>query len=325
MAETWLDARTWYYKPSVGNLWQERFKGRRFDSFLGRSSHPTQNHILKLFLRIYLNPVTKRQSAIDGNKKSFPLKDWTPRGFEKFKRQFEEQSRLWNHRFWLIPPRHFSIGDTDVGGRFVRPNVECAVFTELVDTPTAAHRTVDAYNIDLDAVKKRNNSDDDTPYLGNFRSDDRHIASTAVNTGPRTYTDDQDENYTIEHHYTIAHEIGHALGLKHIGIAMHTEKCEMALQFAKDKIEVGKVPLDMRGGGNAAVCYGKHDSANLTVNIMGKGYKFQEINATPWKRRMAVHTNTLASDWHVSLVRLQPQNVSEKDRHAANERKWISM
>ncbi|MEP7074416.1 MAG: hypothetical protein ABI878_01290 [Acidobacteriota bacterium] len=328
MGETWLDARSWYYKPSVGNRWDERFRGKRFDSYLGRSSHPTQNHVLKLFLRIYLNPVKKsdRPSGIDGNKKSFPLKDWTPKGFAKFREEFEKQSRLWNHRFWLVPPKFFTIGDISQGGRFVRPNIACMLFTELTESPGSAHRTVDAYNIDVDEVKRRDDADDDNPYLGNFRSNDRHITARDVNTGPRTYEiNEEGDTYRIEHHYTIAHEIGHAIGLPHIGVAKHTKECAMALQFAKDKTPLSKVPLEKRGGRNADVCYGTHDSANLIVNIMGKGYKFEEINAVPWKKRVAIHTNTLASDWKVSLVMLHPQAVSEKDRHAVNQRKWISM
>jgi len=325
MSEIWLDTHSWFYKPGVGNLWQERFKGKRFDSYLGKNSHYTQNHALYLLLRIYLNPVGKRSTAVDLNKKSFPIKDWTPSGWAKFKEEFEKQSRLWNNRFWLIPPAHFSLMDNRDGGRVLRPNIACHVLTTLTDSPATAHRTIDAINVDADEVKRRDDIDDDNPLLGSFRSDDRHIASTAMNTGRRVYEDDNGDTYTIEHHYTIAHEIRHAMGLSHIGIMKHTEKCEMALKFKKDKTNPRDIPFDQRGGGNAPVCYGKYDKAGMAENIMGKGYKFEAINAEPWTKRLAMHTNTLASDWVVTLTALHPLPVSEKDRHASDRRKWIAM
>ena len=326
MGDIWLDSRTWYYKPAVGNLWQERFIGKRFDSQLGKSSHPTQNHALRLYLRVFLNPINKRTSAQDFNKKTFPIKDWTPGGWEKFTKEFEKQSNLWNYKFWLVPPRHFSIADFDLGRKFVRPNIVCHLHTELVDTPGKAHRTVDVFNIDVDEVKRRNDLDDDNPYLGKFRSDDRHLDSTDVNTGSRTYEDEDGNEYTVKHHYTIAHEIGHALGLDHIGEMKHTKRCELAMKFKKEKKDPTDQPI-LRGGHNSRVCYGQYDNdaVGLAENIMGIGYKFEEVNAAPWKKRISTHTNTLAGDWQVSLVQLQPRPVSEKDRHVTDHRKWIAM
>jgi len=315
MGDIWLDSSTWFYKPAVGNLWQERFRGKRFDSYLGKSSHPTQNHGLYLYLRVFLNPINKRTTAQDANKKTFPIKDWTSSGWEKFTKEFKKQSNLWNNRFWLVPPRHFSIADFDLGRKFVRPNIACLIQTELVDTPNKAHRTVDVFNIDVDEVKRRDDLDDDNPYLGKFRSDDRHLDSTDVSTGSRTYEDEDGNEYTVKHHYTIAHEVGHALGLKHIGALKHTEKCALTMKFKKG------------GGRNAKVCYGEfdNDAIGLAENIMGIGYKFEEVNAAPWKKRIATHTNTLADDWRVSLVQLQPQPVSEQIRHTTDHRKWIAM
>jgi hypothetical protein len=43
---------------------------------------------------------------------------------------------------------------------------------------------------------------------------------------------------------------------------------------------------------------------------MGYGMKFEEVNAKPWIERVAMHTNTLASDWKVSLSLILPQVVS---------------
>ncbi len=323
MGEIWLDSKTWFYKPSVGNLWQEGFKGKRFDSYLGKSSHFTQNHVLKLFLRVHLNPINKQTSAVDSNKRSFPIKDWTTRGWEKFTQEFEKQSRLWNNRFWLTPPLHFSLMDVVNGRTFLRPNIMCSLITEL-SSAEKAHRKIDVYNIDVDEVKRRDDIDDNNPHLGKFRSNERHLDSTDIETGKRTYEAADGEDYTVKNHYTIAHEVGHALGQSHVGVLMHTEKCGLAMKFKKDKVDVNKIPADYRKGSNAKVCYGEYDTAGIAENIMGLGYKFEAINAAPWTRRLAKHTNTLANEWRISLRSIPPQQVSEKDRRASNKRKWIA-
>jgi len=327
MGEVWLDAQTWFYKPSVGNLWQERFRGKKFDSFFGHSSHPTQNHALRLYLRVFLNPINKRSTAADADKKNFPVKDWTPEAWEKFKEQFEKQSNLWNSKFWLAPPLHFSLGDFDMGRKFIRPNITCALHTQLVDDPSQAHRTIDVFNIDVEQVHRLDDIDDDNPRLGKFRSDSHHLDAADVRTGRRTVEDDDGNEYTIKNHYTIAHEIGHALGLDHIGVLKHTAKCALAMKFSKEKVDQKTIGFELRKGKNAKVCYGQYepDAVSLAENIMGLGYKFEEVNASPWTKRMAMHTNTLASDWRVSLARLHPQPVSEKDRHAVNQRKWVAI
>jgi hypothetical protein len=326
MSEIWLDARTWYYRPSVGNLWQERFRGKLYDSYLGKSSHPTQNHVLRLLLRVYLNPVNKR-TANDANKHSFPLKDWTSSGWEKFTKEFEKQSRLWNHRFWLIPPKHFSVVDFSIGRKFVRPNIECYLATELVDSPGKAHRKIDVFNIDVDEVHRRDSVDDDNPRLGKFRSDAHHLNSGDTRTGERTYEDAEGSEYTVKHHYTIAHEVGHALGLKHIGNLKHTERCDMAMKFEKEKRDPKTIDSPFRGGLNAKVCYGELDNENVGIaeNIMGVGYKFEEVNASPWTSRLVKHTNTLTSDWKISLVHINPQPISESDRHVSDRKKWVAI
>jgi len=309
MSDIWLDAESWFYKPGIGNLWQERFKGKRFDSYLGKSSHPTQNHALKLFVRIHLNPVKKSPVALDSNKHAFPIKDWTPKGWAKFVEQFEKQSRLWNNRFWLIPPTPYSLMDVAGHGHHIRPNVACMLFVELVDSPGLAHRTIDVVNIDTDEVKRRDDIDDDNPRLGRFRSNAGLLNSTVVRTGSRVYEDINNDEYTIKHHYTIAHEIGHALGLKHIGNLKHTAKCEMAMKFKNDKVDPKDVPFQYRDGLNAKVCYGIYDTAGIADNIMGLGYKFEAVNALPWTKRIAKHTNTHSSDWRISLAAIRPQSV----------------
>jgi hypothetical protein len=325
MSEEWIDLGAAYYRPTMGNMWRERIRGKHFDSYFGRSSHHTQNHVLKIYLRVHLERITKQTAAIDADKKAFPVRDWTDKGWAKFRDEFFKQSNLWNNHFWLVPPAHFTLGDAAGGGRTrVRPNIKCSLFVEAVDDPKLAHQKIQVFNIDEEKVKNLDALDDENPRLGKFRSDSHHLDSMDMKTGSRRYEDADGEEYTIKHHYTIAHEIGHALGQPHVGVLKSTAKCELALKFGRTKDKsLMKDPGSLyHGKGNAPVCYGTHDSLALAENIMGLGYKFEEINAQPWQQRLEKHTNVLWNSWRVNLTDIHPLPVPTT--RATDHRKWIA-
>jgi len=70
-------------------------------------------------------------------------------------------------------------------------------------------------------------------------------------------------------HYTIAHEIGHAIGQPHIGVMRKTLLC--AIEMVKDSFD----------GQNAPACYAG-DQPSLGKNVMGGGGAFSEDNAMSW-------------------------------------------
>ena len=303
MSEVWQDSETWAHNPSRGYVFEQRFKGKRFDSYLGRNSHPTQNHALRLLLRVHLKPVTKQASAQDFNKESFPVKEWTPDEWSRFTSDFITQSGLWNNRFWLIPPKYFSLTDAAFGGRKMRPNVHCFLTTEITNNPATAHRTIEVVNLDLDRIKSQKGID--SPGSGTFRSSDKKYDS--LDTKPRNthYTDERGVQRTIKNYYTIAHEIGHAIGLGHVGVLKSSPECVFAITLRDNGIS--NVSSHLQRGSNSPVCYGRFSAPGLAENIMGLGTKFEEINAKPWIDRIAMHTNTLARDWKVALKLLSPQ------------------
>jgi hypothetical protein len=304
MSDNWLDSSTYAYNPQKGNTWSEKYKGKLFDSYLGKSSHPTQNHVLKFFLRIHLKPVTKQTSAKDSNKNSYPVKEWTPGEWSKFKSQFIQQSNLWNNRFWLVPPKSFSLMDVQNGGKKVRPNVMCRLITEIAESPMNAHRTIDVVNLDVDALRKMGKTGIGS---GTFRSNDKLYDSLDVNKRDNHYEDDRGVEHTIKNYYTIAHELGHAIGLPHVGVIKGRPQCKFAVTLKSMGIK--NVSSHLKKGSNSEVCYGEHDTPGLAENIMGLGTKFEDFNAKPWVDRAAMHTNTIAAQWKVVLNMIAPQSV----------------
>lgn len=296
MSTNWQDADTWTPSPH-GAVLNERFRSKRFDSWLGRNSHPTQNHSLKLLLRVNLKPVSGRSTARDSARNEHPVKDWTADEWSHFSAMFVRRSGLWNRRFWLIPPASFSLLDDRRGPRPVRPSVQCSLITEIVNSVAGAHRTIEVVN--LDASRPGGNS---------YRSNSTHLDSRDVNPRDIRYEDDQGAEHTIKNHYTVAHEIGHAIGLAHIGVLKARPLCSFAIALRAGGVK--NVSSHLRRGANAKVCYGEFDSLGLAENIMGLGTRFEEINAKPWLDRIAMHTNTLPRDWKVVLAPVVPSPVA---------------
>src|SRR5262245_18903215 len=81
-------------------------------------------------------------------------------------------------------------------------------------------------------------------------------------------------------HRTIAHEIGHHLGLDHIGVILKTPQCVFAMVAASVGADHADPLTD--GGTNSFYCYGGNQATAVNANIMGMGDKFTVENARPW-------------------------------------------
>lgn len=303
MGDDWKDSETWTFNPQAGIVITERFRGKLFDSYFGRSSHPTQNHVLKLFLRIDLTQVNNKKTAVDGHKKKFPIKNWDQDKWIDYVSAFERQANLWNNRFWLIPPRSFSLWDVNQGSRRIRPNIQCRLITQIISNN--AHRSIKVVNLDIDAIKKQMGNIDIS--AGTFTSTDKKYDSLDVDPGTSHYVDDKGKAQTISNVHIITHEIGHAIGEEHIGVMKSRPYCTFAISLQDHGIK--KVTDFLARGRNSTACYGELDSADIANNVMGFGNRFEEINAQPWVDRIAMHTNTLARDWRVVLSKITPMTA----------------
>ena len=154
-----------------------------------------------------------------------------------------------------------------------RPNVYCKFRLELVNSLAGhPHKTIQLVRLD----RKTGTST-------TFRSDDSHYDN--FDLGTATY-DHVLDHLGKEHTYyqkTFVHEIGHALGLAHIGIL------------------VGNAAAVAHPNGQEAYGYGTLTKTQ-SANIMGYGMNLTTIDAQAWVDRIAQHTGTTAAKWTAAMA-----------------------
>jgi outer membrane protein OmpA-like peptidoglycan-associated protein len=257
-----------------------------FDTFLYRATGGFQQ--LKLTVKLRIN-LRRLENAIplqlDYDKNVFLTSRWTDADWAAFVGAAAAQADMWNNKFWLLPPPSFSGFDmvyqkdpflNEFPNKAFRPNLRCALEVDF-SAASNAHRTIEVANLDRNFITATGRPLDP----GVFRSDALLYDSLDAvpwifpwGAGPRQPA----------RHYVIAHEIGHAIGLDHIGVIMKTPLCNVAsaLQTANaDRFLPNTSPL--KGGTGALVCYGFLQEPAISDNIMGAGDKFTVENAKPWR------------------------------------------
>jgi hypothetical protein len=259
----------------------------------GGYMHDMWKLTLKLRFRMqqaYPSPTVK---DLDGHE--FAIKPWTATEWQVFVKGAKTQADLWNKRFWLKPPSKVKDYDAPLMGSsslgYFRPYFACELEVDFNANVSDAHRTINVYNLDLSKIKPKDQDSDV------FRSS--ALIYDSLDTVPWA-TKYKDEYGNPIMHYTIAHEIGHAIGQPHIGVMRRTPLCELDM-FLSD------VGLNDEGQ-NSDSCYAS-DQPSLAKNIMGGGGTFSDDNAISWLWAIRfLRGNPIEDNWQ--LVK-NPTSVGE--------------
>jgi hypothetical protein len=257
---------------------------------VGLSSNARLTITLKLFLRQKNDGTGRDALASPYTYGTWPAAEW-----EIFKNRFRDSVELWDNRYYLslssrranttqyqaveaelavfqTAPSRVVAGRT-LQQKFVyRRNFKCSFELVITDNAGDAHQTIDClYIVDGD-----NNPITDR---GIHRSD-----SVTVDVGD-TFNDPSGRN-------SIAHEVGHMLGLAHIGVVTEYAPCVAVLETAD--------------GSNSSVCY-SGETNTFTNNIMGRGGNLINWRQTlPWRTALQRMTGIPMDHFYVHTAPRSP-------------------
>ncbi|MBK7589257.1 MAG: hypothetical protein IPI22_13470 [Bacteroidetes bacterium] len=210
----------------------------------------------------------------------FMLENWDQREWRGFCDFFaNESTAFWTNRFTLSSSHAITVGDQErtdsywasgFDRRHSQPpvtTINCKFLLELTTNPAFAHKTISVYKV----------SQLETTSV--FRSDDAHYTSGDLESQYRTIVDPNPALCgQFSSQRTFIHEVGHAIGLPHVGIS-------------------ARIPGCTQNDNGTKICYG--NTLETSLNVMGRGEELSWREALPWRTAIAEMTHTSPDSWHV--------------------------
>lgn len=261
------------------------------NSISNRQSSPNA----ELLIRLKINLVQDNTGSLGGrrtwsnddtgrNDTGFRFASWTTTAWSSFRAIFLQRAAFWDHKFWLVLSdsgrsassyreieKDVSIIETvNADRKYICPMVIACRFEALLTSASNAHYSLNATYL-VDATGNPVPAVQGSRYI--LRSNDANIDSGDV-YGP-----------------TVAHEIGHRLGLPHIGQITENAAC-IGTIFTHHSF------YNM----NAAACY-ESTVSDLSNNIMGGGFDIDWRDAVPWRVALQAITGVPLSNYTVHTSR----------------------
>lgn len=243
-------------------------------------------------------------SVRDADRHSFVFDRFDPAVWTRFTSFYQSEGQLfWDSKFWLTMPDDFDASSwlpesqrphqsvasrhsaTIAPHRELRPAIDCHFTLQLVENPTTAHTTIDVYNI----VRNFTSVPGTPGATYQFRSHSTSYDASVLQSVEHRRIDDETSTPISTSQRTFIHELGHSIGLEHVGVNMHIEGC---------------VNTDDH---NSIICYG--NTFQTFQNVMGAGEGLTWHEALPWRRAMEVLTGVSRHAWHVHQSPVRPQSV----------------